>query len=187
MNSPIARHSSAVVRISVTVGLWRYRFVGLEALGHRVPGAEVHHVERAARADVGQRAAREHVEPRRPGREHAAADLVGDLGRRDVDHAGEQPGVGELFHRLAADAGGVEDEAVVVVVEPLGHGLHARRRDAEHRQAERRLVVGVEIAGGCAIIPASACAAFASTCSLMRWMPCTSVTEYIMQMSLGPT
>ena len=27
----------------------------LEALGHRVPGAEVHHVERAARADVGQR------------------------------------------------------------------------------------------------------------------------------------
>ena len=26
-----------------------------EALGHRVPGAEVHHVERAARADVGQR------------------------------------------------------------------------------------------------------------------------------------
>ena len=27
----------------------------LEALGHRVPGAEVHHVERAAGADVGQR------------------------------------------------------------------------------------------------------------------------------------
>ena len=44
-----------------------------------------------------------------------------------------------------------------------------------------------EIAGGWAIIPASACAALASTCSLMRWMPCTSVTEYIMQMSLGPT
>ena len=49
-----------------------------QALGHRVPGAEVHHVERAARADVRQRAAREDVEPRRPGREHAAADLVGD-------------------------------------------------------------------------------------------------------------
>jgi hypothetical protein len=36
-------------------------------------------------------------------------------------------------------------------------------------------------------MPPSACAALASTCSLMRLMPCTSVTEYIMQMSLGPT
>ena len=44
-----------------------------------------------------------------------------------------------------------------------------------------------DAAAGCAIIPASACAAFASTFSLMRLMPCTSVTEYIMQMSLGPT
>ena len=36
-------------------------------------------------------------------------------------------------------------------------------------------------------MPANACAALASTCSLMRLMPCTSVTECIMQMSLGPT
>jgi hypothetical protein len=36
-------------------------------------------------------------------------------------------------------------------------------------------------------MPASACAALASTRSLIRLMPCTSVTEYIMQMSLGPT
>jgi hypothetical protein len=39
----------------------------------------------------------------------------------------------------------------------------------------------------CAIIPASACAALESTCSEMRLMPCTSTTEYIMQMSEGPT
>ena len=39
----------------------------------------------------------------------------------------------------------------------------------------------------CATIPASACAALAITCSLMRLMPETSVTEYIMQMSAGPT
>ncbi len=38
-----------------------------------------------------------------------------------------------------------------------------------------------------AIIPASACAAFASTFSEMRLMPEMSVTEYIMQMSEGPT
>ena len=36
-------------------------------------------------------------------------------------------------------------------------------------------------------MPASACAAFASTFSEMRLMPEMSVTEYIMQMSEGPT
>ena len=36
-------------------------------------------------------------------------------------------------------------------------------------------------------MPASACAALASTRSEMRLMPATSVTEYIMQMSDGPT
>ena len=38
-----------------------------------------------------------------------------------------------------------------------------------------------------ATIPASACAALANTFSDMRLMPETSVTEYIMQMSEGPT
>ena len=47
--------------------------------------------------------------------------------------------------------------------------------------------VAAEAAIGCAIIPASACAALPSTRSLMRLMPCTSVTACIMQMSLGPT
>ena len=37
------------------------------------------------------------------------------------------------------------------------------------------------------IIPPSACAAFARTRSEIRLMPETSVTEYIMQMSDGPT
>ena len=36
-------------------------------------------------------------------------------------------------------------------------------------------------------MPASACAALASTRSEIRLMPATSVTEYIMQMSDGPT
>ena len=48
-------------------------------------------------------------------------------------------------------------------------------------------LVSLPAAAGCAIMPASACAALASTFSLMRLMPCTSVIEYIMQMSLGPT
>ena len=39
----------------------------------------------------------------------------------------------------------------------------------------------------CATMPASACAALASTRSEIRLMPEISVTEYIMQMSDGPT
>ena len=40
---------------------------------------------------------------------------------------------------------------------------------------------------GSPIMPASACAALVSTRSEMRLMPDTSVTEYIMQMSVAPT
>ena len=58
------------------------------------------------------------------------------------------------------------------------------------RQCLERLgmrVVTVDLSTSGRPSPASACAAFASTFSLIRLMPCTSVTEYIMQMSLGPT
>ena len=54
--------------------------------------------------------------------------------------------VGELFHRLAAGAGGVEDEAIVVVFERGADGLDAGRGNAEHGEAERRL--GVDRFGG---------------------------------------
>ena len=48
-------------------------------------------------------------------------------------------------------------------------------------------LIGSASGFACAIIPASACAAFANTRSEMRLMPETSVTEYIMQMSEDPT
>jgi hypothetical protein len=117
----------------------------------------------------------------RAARHHAADDLVGDLGRAHVDHAGEQARVGELLHRLAARPGRVEHEAVVFLLERLRHRLHARRRVAEHREADR-LARGASAACG-ARAPAMhdhaarAWAALASTCSLMRLMPATSVTE----------
>ena len=41
-----------------------------------------------------------------------------------------------------AGAGGVEDEAVVAVAEQFADARHARRRDPEHRQAQRRPGLG---------------------------------------------
>ena len=122
-----------------------------------------------------------------PGREHAAHHLVGDLGRGDIDDAGEQARIHELLHRLAADAGGVEHEAVVVA--PRAPCVTACTHGVVTPNIVRPMagLVTAWLGGGCAIMPASACAAFASTCSLDAVDARTSVTEYIMQMSLGPT
>jgi hypothetical protein len=79
----------------------------------------------------------------------------------------------------------VEDQAVVVVLQRLVTACTQGvvTPNMVRPSAGRWPSTG----GGWAIMPASACAALASTFSLMRLMPCTSVTEYIMQMSLGPT
>ncbi len=57
--------------------------------------------------------------PKRSARrgQHAAEQQVADLGRGDVDDAGQQAAVDELFHRAPAGAGGVEDHAVVAVAQ----------------------------------------------------------------------
>ena len=47
-----------------------------------------------------------------------------------------QAGIDQLFHRAAADAGGVEDEAFPVGFERRRDLLHAGRGDAEHGQAD---------------------------------------------------
>ena len=72
--------------------------------------------------------------------QHAADQEIGDLGRRDVDHAGDEAAVDQLLHRPAAGAGGVEHEAIVVRLERLNHRLHAGCRDAEHGEPQRGLV-----------------------------------------------
>ena len=54
-------------------------------------------------------------------------ELVGKLGRRDVQHAGNQPLVDERFHRPAAIAGGVEHEHFAAgALERLAGALDAR-------------------------------------------------------------
>ena len=53
-------------------------------------------------------------------------------------NAGEQAGVAQPLHGAAADAGGVENQAVVVGFKALRHRLHAGRRHAEHGDADGR-------------------------------------------------
>ena len=50
------------------------------------------------------------LEPVRAGREDAADQLVGQLGRRQVEHARDLAVADQALHRLAADARGVEDQ-----------------------------------------------------------------------------
>ncbi|HVK02569.1 MAG TPA: hypothetical protein VM490_03790, partial [Armatimonadaceae bacterium] len=77
-----------------------------------------------------------------PGGEHAADQVVAQLGRRRVQDAGEEAALDERLHRLPARARGVEDEHLVTpLLERLARPRHARRGDAEHRGADQRLLL----------------------------------------------
>ncbi|GCC42075.1 hypothetical protein chiPu_0026433, partial [Chiloscyllium punctatum] len=107
------------------------------ALRDGVRRAEVHHVQRADRADIRHAAADDGAETVLGGREHAAHQEVADLGRGEVDHAGELAGLDQLLHRAAADAGGVEHETLEILAQVGRDLLHRRRGDAEHGDADR--------------------------------------------------
>ena len=79
-------------------------------------------------------------------REDAAHQEVADLRRREVDDAGEQAGIDQLLHRLAAGAGGVEDQALELVAQRRRDLLHGGRCDAEHGEADGRQA-GSRVAG----------------------------------------
>ena len=78
----------------------------VEWLRHGFAAPEIHHVERAAGADVGQRLAYRRAEPIFACAENAAAQQIGDLGRGEVDQRCEVAVVGELFQALASSTGG---------------------------------------------------------------------------------
>ena len=62
-----------------------------------------------------------------------------ELGRRQVEHAGEEAAARQRLHRLPAGAGRVEDEHLVAeLLEPLARPRHRRRRHAEHRRPDQR-------------------------------------------------
>ena len=113
-----------------------------------------------------------------PGREHAADEVVGQLGRRHVEHAGEEAAARERLHRLAAGAGRVEDEHLVAeLLEPLARARHARRRDAEHRRADQRPARRRSPARVALAMPAIAPAALARIRAEIRLRPEMSTTE----------
>ena len=107
--------------------------------GHRLARAEVDHVERAERDHLRQPELAGRLQPVGAGGEHAADQLVRQLGRRQVEDAGEEAAARERLHRLPARAGGVEDEHLVAeLLQPLARPGHRRGRHAEHRRADQR-------------------------------------------------
>ena len=164
------------------------------ALGNGVGRAEIDHVERADRADIRHAAADDGAEAIVGGREHAAHQQVADFGRGQVDHAGQLAGIDQLLHRAAADAGGMEHETLEIVLAGRGDLLHGGRGDAEHGDADRRqsgarsrVCFAARSSSRAFTMPTSALAPLASTMREIEFSPCTSVTEYIMVMSAGPT
>ena len=113
MKAAMARHSSGVVRIRVTLALWRWKWRPAKRSG-MVSGAQKFTMSSGAGgADLREAGAGDGAEAVGAGGEDAADELVGDLGGGGVDHALEHAAVGEHLQRAAAGAGGVEDERVV--------------------------------------------------------------------------
>ena len=176
IHSPKARFSSGVVRISVTDGLWMTKFRPLNRSGT---------VSRAPKLTMS-RAPQDptHGSPSRSPRRNAVASQgntpptimsatsVVVMSRKP----GQQAGMAKCLHRLAAGAGRVEDEAIVILLKRFLHRLYARRCHAEHGYANRRPRAGLRAAissplGIRATMPASAWAALASTRSEIRLRP----------------
>ena len=86
---------------------------------YRLFGAEVDHVQRPARADIGHLGARDRPEPVLRAGQHPAAQEVAHLRRRHVDDARDQARIDQLLHRLPARPRRVEHQAVVLAPQPL--------------------------------------------------------------------
>ena len=191
---PSSAFSSAVVRISVTVGLWTKNVPVREALGHGVPRAEVHHVERAEADHLRYPRRAGGGEPVGPGGEHATDQVVGEFGGGEVEHAGQHPGPGERLQRPPAGAGRVEHQHLVPqFLQPGAGGVDRWRRHPEHRRGDERTLVGARprptpgarrTRGPSRPRPA---AALPSTARDTWLMPAMSTTLYIIVTSLAPT
>ena len=142
--------SSGVVRISVTLAIVAVEAAAAIALRHGLGRPEVDHVERAApsrhraaacgrsrRAGPGRRGSTP------PNRRSQTSVVVTSM------TPASRPLSASFSIAAAAGAGGVEDQAVVVVRSALDDLRHARRGDAEHGEAD---------APACRRPPAPACA-----------------------------
>jgi hypothetical protein len=90
----------------------------------------------ANRADVRDTRADHRAEAILGGRKNTAHQHVANLGRRGVDDASDFARIDELFHRLATNTGGVENQAIDIIAQARNSLLHAGRGHAEHGQAD---------------------------------------------------
>ena len=133
-------HSSGVVRISVTVALWTYRLRSRNRSGTVSSGPKFTMSSAPSETTCGMPGRAGRLEPVRPGREHPADQLVGQLGRRHVEHAGEVAVVERAPPSPGRRSRRVEDEHLVAeLLEPLARARSRRRRHAEHRGGDERL------------------------------------------------
>ncbi len=145
------------------VGVPLVQIAVLVFIRHGGTAPEVGHVDAARRQHRGHAGARRSQHPLRPGRQHTAADVIGDLGGSDVQHAGDKPAADQRFHGAPAGPRGVKDQHLVAgpfqrrlravdgcggVAEhaggdqrPVGSG---RRRFRFHHAADRARRVGVD-------------------------------------------
>src|SRR5206468_5551601 len=68
------------------------------AFRNRIGRTEIDHIERAGRADIWHSATDNRTEAVFAGRKHTAYQIVADLRSREVDDAGQLPGVDQLLH-----------------------------------------------------------------------------------------
>ena len=182
----MARHSSAVVRINVTFGLWRYRrrprnFSGTVSKAPKLAMSSAPSEPTQGSAWRAKTSSRVGPAERMPPATSSAISVV---------------------ETSMTPSRSPESASFSMDCPPTPVAWKTRQSQSSASCWVTCCTQGVvtpnivsPIAGfvawapatGCVIMPASACAAFASTRSLMRLMPCTSVTEYIMQISLGPT
>src|SRR5687767_10870619 len=82
----------------------------IEAGGHGLGCAEVHHVERTNAHHLRNTSTTCGAQPIRSRSEHATDDLIGPLGGCDVENSGKPAIIDEAFHRPATAASRVEHE-----------------------------------------------------------------------------
>src|SRR5262245_57150944 len=99
---------------------------------HGADGHEIHHDNTATGADIGYARPYDRAEAVLAGRKDAAYQEVAHFGRRHISYGSEEVRIGELFHRLAASAGGMEHQTFEARLQTPTNLLHARRGDPEH-------------------------------------------------------
>ena len=110
------------------------------ALRHGLHGPEIDHIERADRPDIGRAAAGDRSEAVFSRAQDAIAQEIANLGCRHVDKPVELTAVEQLLHSAAAGSRRMKHHAIVAAFQSLDGLRHARRRDAEHCEADRGLV-----------------------------------------------